>query len=99
MLPGLGSASVVGVGGLENFLGEGGRLYVDSSRGRSPVAGVDSVCFVFCASWLLWRMCVLVAVGGPLSPPTGCLKEDERVGRGGGSISFLGDAGRRIGGG
>lgn len=45
-------------------------------------------------------MWVLAATGGALLTLTGCLKERDRVGRGGGSISvFLGDEGLLIVGG
>lgn len=42
-------------------------------------------------------MWILAAAGGPLLALTGCLKERDRVGRGGGSISvFLGEGGLLI---
>jgi len=46
-------------------------------------------------TWLRCRVCPLGAVGVPVFAVGGCLREDDRVGRGGGGMSaFFGDGGR-----
>jgi hypothetical protein len=46
-------------------------------------------------TWLRCRVCPLVATAVPALRVGGCLREDDRVGRGGGGMSvFFGDGGR-----